>query len=221
MSGSGERRARGFTLIELVIVMAIMAMVLAALYSTFFLVDRALFQVDEASLKLQESRAFVDTLKRELESARYSRDKSFCIFKMDDRDFYGRQISSLTMTTTTPLVKGLAKINYAVEERDGRLVITKSMVSAFSPEAEAHEKEKENRVDLVEDIESFTLQAKYGETWVKTWDSALTKDAPVEVKITLNIRLKSNREGSSSAAAVSAPPFSVFDTARLMVGRTL
>lgn len=214
MSSIVERRGRGFTLIELVIAIAIMSVVLAALYSSFLLADRALVQVGESSLKLQESRAFVDTLKRELESVRYSGDNAFYVFKMNDRDFYGRQASSLTMTTTTPLMKGLAKINYAVEERDGRLVITKSMVSAFSPEAA--ENKVENRVDLVEDIESFTLQAKYQDTWVKTWDSSLSENAPDEVKITLTMRMKSNKEEASSAV-----PFSVFETAKVMVGRTL
>jgi general secretion pathway protein J len=205
-----ERRGRGFTLIELVIAIAIMSMVLAALYSSFFLAERAVVQVGGSSLKLQESRAFIDTLKRELESLRYSRDNAYCVFKINDRDFHGRQASSLTMTTTTPLIKGLAKINYAIEERDGRLVITKSMVSAFSREAE------ENRMELLEDIESFTLQAKYQDIWVKTWDSSLSKDAPGEVKITLTLRMKGNREEASSAV-----PFSVFETARIMVGRTL
>ena len=210
MSRIVERRGRGFTLIELVIAIAIMSMVLAALYSSFLLADRALVQVGESSLKLQESRAFVDTLKRELESIRYSPDNSFCVFKINDRDFYGRQASSLTMTTTTPLMKGLAKINYAIEERDGSLVITKSMVSAFSQEAE------ESRVDIVEDIESFTLQAKYQDIWVKTWDSSLSKNAPAEVKITLTMRMKSYKEEASSAV-----PFSVFETAKVMVGRPL
>jgi general secretion pathway protein J len=205
-----ERRGRGFTLIELVIAIAIMSMVLAALYSSFLLAERAVVQVGGSSLKLQESRAFIDTLKRELESLRYSRDNAYCVFKINDRDFHGRQASSLTMTTTTPLIKGLAKINYAIEERDGRLVITKSMASAFSREAE------ENRMELLEDIESFTLQAKYQDIWVKTWDSSLSKDAPGEVKITLTLRMKGNREEASSAV-----PFSVFETARIMVGRTL
>ena len=112
---------------------------------------------------------------------------------MDDRDFYGRQTSSLTVTSSSPLIKGLANINYAVEERNGILVITKSMVSALSQSAE------NNRMDLLEDIESFTLQAKYQNAWVKTWDSSLSKIAPEEVKIILTIRMK-NREGEDKDA---------------------
>jgi len=210
MNGIVRRGGLGFTIIELMIAIAIMSIVLAALYSSFLLADRALVQAGESSFKLQESRAFVDTLKRELEAVRYSRDNSFCVFKLNDRDFHGRQTSSLTMTTTTPLMKGLAKINYSIEERGGNLFITKSVVSAFSQEAD------ENRMDLVEEIESFTLQAKYQDTWVKTWDSALSENTPDEVKITLTIRMKSNKDEASFAE-----PFSVFETAKLMVGRTL
>ena len=156
----------------------------------------------------------MDTLTRELEAVRYYPDNSLYIFKMDDRDFYGRQASELRITTTTPLLKGLAIINYTIEERNGSLVITKSMLSAFSPEAK--ETAKETRMDLMEDIESFTLEAKYQDKWVKTWDSSLAKTTPDEVKITLTLRRKSNKEEVPSAA-----PFSVFETARLMVGRTI
>jgi prepilin-type N-terminal cleavage/methylation domain-containing protein len=205
-----QERNRGFTLIEVLLSIAIMAMVLIALYSTFNLANRALFSVDQSLVKLQESRAFVDTLKREIESAFYSKDISYCVFKMDDRDFYGRQTSSLTLTSLSPLIKGLANINYTVEERKGILVITKSMVSALSQATE------NSRMDLLEDIESFTLQAKYQNAWVKTWDSSLSKVTPDEVKIILTIRMKS-REGHEK----NALPFSIFETARVRIGTAI
>jgi len=205
-----QERSRGFTLIEILIAIAIMAMVLIALYSTFILANRALFNVDQSLVKLQESRAFVDTLKREIESAFYSKDNSYCVFKMDDRDFYGRQASSLTVTSSSSLIKGLANINYAVEERKGILVITKSMVSALSQSAE------NNRMDLLEDIETFTLQAKYQNAWVKTWDSSLSKIAPAEVKIILTIRMK-NREGEDKDAI----HYSIFETAKVRIGTAI
>jgi general secretion pathway protein J len=202
--------SKGFTLLEILIAIAIMSMVLVALYSTFHLAHRALFGVDKSLVKLQESRAFVDVLKREVESVLYSKDKSYCIFKIDDRDFYGRQMSSLTMTSSSPLINGLAKINYTVEERNGILVMTKSMASAFSQATES------NRVDLMEDIESFVLEAKYQNKWVKTWDSSLTNSVPEEVKITVIIRMK-NSEGEDQAAT----PFSMFESAKLKIGSSI
>ena len=200
----------GFTLLEILIAIAIMSIILVALYSTYLLAHKALFDVDKSLVKLQEARAFVDILKREIESTLYSQANSYCVFKMDDRDFYGKQASSLTMTTSSSLMKGLAKINYTVEEKEGILIITKSMVSAVVQVTE------ENRMDLIEDIESFTLQAKYKDTWVKTWDSSLSRSAPEEVKITLTMRVTDREKETRSAA-----PFAIFETAKLRVGSVL
>lgn len=201
---------RGFTLLEILIAIAIMSIILVALYSTYLLTHKALFDVDKSLVKLQEARAFADIMKREIESTLYSQDNTSSIFKMDDRDFYGKQASSLTMTTSSPLMKGLAKINYTVEERDGILIITKGMVSAIAQASE------ETRVDLLEDIESFTLQAKYQDGWVKTWDSSLAKKTPEEVKITLTMRM-TERERETRSATL----FSISETAKLRIGSTL
>lgn len=196
-----QRNSRGFTLIEILIASTILAVVLAALYSTFFLAHRATSDVNESLLKLREARAFMDILKMEIESARYMSDKPYCVFKLEDRDYYGRQTSSLLLTTSTPLIRGLARVNYVIEERDGGLTITKNMATAFSQTAEPY------RVDLIENIESFSLEAKRNDTWVKTWDSALIKAAPEEVRIVVTIRLKT--------------PFTLFDTAKLRVGKLI
>lgn len=201
---------KGFTLLEILVAMAILSVVLGALYSTFFLAHRALSGVDETLIKLQESRAFVDTLKREIESVLYSQERAYSVFKIDDRDFYRRQTSGLTMTSLSPLVKGLAKITYSVEEKNSGLAIMKSVASAFSKGSE------NNRVELLEDIESFTLEAIYNDTWVKTWDSSLSGNTPEEVRITLTIRIKNTDRDAQPAA-----PFTLFDTAKLRVGRLL
>jgi prepilin-type N-terminal cleavage/methylation domain-containing protein len=200
----------GFTLLEILISIAIMSIILVALYSTYLLAHKALFDVDKSLVKLQEARAFADIMKREIEASLYSQDNTYCVFKMHDRDFYGKQASSLTMTTSSPLMKGLAKINYTVEERDGVLIITKSMVSAITQASE------ETRVDLLEDIESFTLQAKYQDAWVKTWDSSLSKRTPDEVKLTLTMRMTEREKETRSG-----PSFSISETAKLRIGSTL
>jgi general secretion pathway protein J len=200
----------GFTLLELLIAIAIMSAVLAALYHTFFLSHRALVSMDDSLLKLQESRSFVDILKREIESALYSPENRYCVFKMDDRDFYGRQTSRLVMTSLSPLINGMAKITYDVEETDGKLIITKEMVPAMSQPSESR------KVDLLEDVESFTLESKYGNRWVKTWDSVLSKGIPDEVRISVTLFITSGEKQTRTG-----DPFSISDVAKPRIGKRL
>ncbi|MDO8784630.1 MAG: prepilin-type N-terminal cleavage/methylation domain-containing protein [Syntrophales bacterium] len=200
----------GFTLLELLIAFAIMSAVLTALYYTFFLSQRALVTVDESLLKLQESRSFVDTLKREIESVLYSPDNSYSVFKMDDRDFYGRQTSRLVMTSLSPLINGTARITYSVEERDGKLVITKEMAPALSQPSESR------NFDLLEDVESFTMEGKYEDRWVKTWDSASAKGVPDEVRISVTLFLTNSEKQNRTGV-----PFSISDIAKPRIGKNL
>jgi general secretion pathway protein J len=199
----------GFTLLEILIAVAVFSMIVGALYTTFFLTHKSLDGMERSLIQLQDSRAFVDTLKREMESVLYSQEIGYSLFKIEDRDYYGRQASGLTMTAFSPLVKGLARITYYVEEKNGRLAITKSVASVSSHE------ETSPRFELLEDIESFTLEAKYADKWVKTWDSSLSGNTPDEVRISLNLRTKKSDDTGSAAA------FHLFDTSTLRVGRPI
>ena len=201
---------RGFTLLEVLVAVGIFSLVLVALYTTFFLSYRALDVADKSLLKLQEARFFLDTLKREIESAVYSEDKPYTVFKIDDRDYYGRQTSQITVTSLSPSIKGLSNIKYAVTERDGRLIIRKSMTTAFIQASE------DKGMDILENVASFTLEVKLNDMWVKTWDSRLTKSVPDEVKITLEVFIKDKgKEGDSRM------PFSISEIARPRIGKTI
>jgi prepilin-type N-terminal cleavage/methylation domain-containing protein len=200
----------GFTLIELLIAITITSAVLAALYHTFFISHKALVSVDNSIVKLQESRSFMDTLKKEMESVLYSPDNARCVFRIDDRDIYGNQASRLVMTTFSPLINGMAKITYGVEERDGRLVITKEIVSAMSPDDESR------KLDLLEDVGSFTLESRYGDSWVKTWNSSLMKDVPDEVRISVMLSVPNEEEQKRIGV-----PFSISDIIKPRTGKKL
>ena len=209
-TGAVWRSGKGFTLLEVLIAIGIFSLVLVALYSTFFLSHRALNVADESLLKLQEARFFMDTLKREIESAVYSEDKPYTVFKIDDRDYYGRQASQIMVTSLSPLIKGLSRITYTVEERDGSLIIRKSMITAFTRAAE------DKGIDLLEDIASFTLEVKIDDRWVKTWDSRLAKVVPEEVRITLAVFIRDKERAGDSGT-----PFSTSEIARPRIGGTL
>lgn len=198
-------KTEGFTLLEVLVAFAITCIVLAALYSAFFISHRAVSVVDDSLIRLQECRSVVDVIKKEVESSLYDRSKIYTVFKLEDRDFYGKEASQLTFTSFSPLLPGLAKIAYVVEENDDkRLVLKKSMASAYSNAAET------KGMDLMDDIDSFTVEARYNDKWVKTWDGELTGGTPDEIRISVSIRPKKGEN-----------PLTVSDIARPRIGRSL
>lgn len=173
----------GFTLIEILIAVAILSVVLAATYSTFFLSHKAVEGMDEYMLKIQESRKALDILRRELDSAVFSSGDKYTFFKLEDRDIYGKQATQLTFTTFSTLRPGLSRISYYLEEQDKKLILFKKIGSPYS------DKETDG-VDIIEDIEAFAIEAIYNDNWVKTWDTEINKALPEKIKISLIIKIK-------------------------------
>ncbi len=180
MPGAGQ----GFTLLEVLIAVAISSVIIAALYSSFFLSRRAVDAVDDSLVRIQEVRAVLDTMKREIESAVYRKDKAYTVFKVDDRDFYGKQASQMLFTSFSSLLPGLAKINYTVEESGETLMLKKQISPAFGPPAVT------KSTELVENIESFTVEAGLGDKFVKTWDGGAGGNIPDEIRISLKLYAK-------------------------------
>jgi len=173
-------RHEGFTLIEILLAVSIVGVILAALYSTFFLADRALLAAEERLTTLQEARLLLDTMTREIESACLN-SRDYTVFKVDDRDFYGRQASQIEITSFAGPLPGLTRVRYTVEERAGTMVLRKRVWQAYSDPARSEIE------DLLENVGSFTIEVRSNDQWLKTWDSGLTGALPPEVKVTLSL----------------------------------
>jgi general secretion pathway protein J len=195
------RKNCGFTLLEVLVAVAILSIILAAIYSTFFLSHRAIEGMDESMLKLQESRKAIDILRRELDSAFYRQDEGDTFLKILDRDIYGKQAAKLSFTTFSTLRPGLSKISYYVEEQDGKLNLFKKIESPYSTE-------EIEGVDIIEDLEAFTVEVMYNGKWVKTWDTDITKGMPGEIRICLSMMIKGRK-------------VDLFDVSRPRVGKSV
>jgi len=191
----------GFTLIEVLIAVGILSVVLAAIYSTFFLSHRAVEGMDESMLKLQESRRAIDILRRELDSAFYTGEDRNTFLKIQDRDIYGKQATQLTFTALSPLRPGLSRISYYIEDKNGKLNLFKKVESPYTHE-------KTEGVDMIEDIEAFSVETMYGDQWVKTWDTDISKGIPDEIRISLSVIINGNK-------------MTLFDVAKPRVGKSV
>jgi general secretion pathway protein J len=201
LTKGGQGGGAGLTLIEVLIAVAILSIVLTAIYSTFFLSYKAIDGMDESMLKLQESRMAIDILKRELDSTFYRGNDTNTLLKIQDRDINGKQASQLTFTTFSPLRPGLSMISYYIENKDGKLNLFKKLGLPYG-------KEETEGFDIIEDLEAFTVEVLYNDRWVKTWDTDVTKSIPGEIRIGLSIMIKGNK-------------MTIFDVSRPRVGRSV
>jgi len=176
-------REQGFTLIEILVAVAILSILLAAIYSTFFLSHKAIEGMDESMVKLQEARRALDILKREIDSTFYAVGDQNTFLRIIDRDVYGKQATRLEFTAFSPQRPGLSSVTYFIEDKEGKLILFKKVESPYR-------KEETEEADIIEDMEAFSIEAKYNGTWVKTWNTSINKDMPEEVRINLAITIK-------------------------------
>jgi general secretion pathway protein J len=180
----------GFTLIEVLISLTLLTIVLGAVYSSFFSVQRALERFDTVSLKYRETRSALDMMRREIESALIknpplsdkegddSNIKAKAVFIMKDRDVFGKTTSFLHLTAFSFKGSNLNRVSYFVKETDGMLNLLKSEAPAALPS-------KEYEMEIIERIESFTVETRYNKKWVKTWNSEETNMLPETVRVTI------------------------------------
>lgn len=193
----GNRSPFGFTLIEVLVSVAILSIVLASIYGTFFLSHRAIEGMDESMTKLQESRRALDVLKRELDSAVFIPDNEKTFFRMQDRDIYGKQASQLTFTAFSVLRPGLSRIAYYIEDKDRKLYLYKKVATPFG-------KQETEGAEIIEDLDAFAVEVRYNDKWIKIWDTDINKGMPDEVRISLSMMIKGRKVTLSD---VSKPMF--------------
>ncbi len=176
---------RGFTLIEVLVSLAIGALIAGAIMSTYIAIERTRSHVEENSLKQQEARNLLNQLSIELASVYVNNEDKRTFFILKDRDIYGRPASHIEFTAFSS--NGLMKFQYQIkEEEDGRrLNLIKTTGPAFRKETLSDE--------MIEDIDGFLIEVTDRGTSVRTWDTELQGRIPDKIKISLWIKIVQRR----------------------------
>ena len=195
---------KGFTLIEVLLSLVLLTIILGAVYSSFFTVQRAIERFDGVSLKYHEARTALDIIRREIESAflselRTQNSELRTYFLIEDRDIFGKTASRLRLTAFTSTGSGLSDISYFVEEKNGMLKLAKTAapaaVNGNNPPSPPFDKGgtggfsavpvKGHPIEIIDGIEGFTVETFFNNKWVRTWNTAQTAKMPDTVRISI------------------------------------
>lgn len=181
-------RDKGFTLIELLIAVAIGAIVLTALYATFFSVFRAGSVAEEKLDEHIRAGRFTDLFSRDIHGAYLGR-------KPRTTEFTGAPLgmgSALSFASFTyPVLKkgfpasDLAGVSYFSEESSGGGV-TDGGVNVYREAWNPYIGEKV-RVEVLKGVRSFEIEYYNGSLWSKAWDSGLENALPEAVRATVKL----------------------------------
>jgi general secretion pathway protein J len=171
-------------LIEVLISLALLTIVMGAVYTTFFSIHRALDRFENVSLKYHEARTALDIMRREIEGAIVKNPRSedenkvTTGFVIKDRDILGISASALELTSNSFRGNSLITVSYFVTIKEKKL----SLIKNESPPAF---QEKGYSLDIIEDITGFTVETIFNNNWVKTWDTENTGKLPEVVRMSI------------------------------------
>ena len=182
------RNNKGFTLIELMVALALLVILTGALYGTYFSVTAAR---EKGGARIEARRELSTTLgglHREIASAFQSKNK-LVHFVVEDRDSFGKPASLLEFAFAGPPrltavpTSDLTLVRYAVQEKEGVLALTRE---ARDPYLDAGV--KTFPYPVMDAVDGFLVECYDGGKWVKSWDTALNGFLPKSVRVTLTLK---------------------------------
>ncbi len=186
-SRGGPRTARGFTLVEVTLALAIFGLLIVTAYSAFFIGHRAVVAGERDAATSQRLRVVSELLGRQIRSAVY-------YFARDDDDtvpFFAGGPSGVTFVTAAPQSRGgtgLAVVTYQVA--DGRLILEERV--GFSPD-DLYAPPTDARVEHAVLLSGFdAIRFEYLPhddpefQWQPTWDAREEDTLPAAVRISVD-----------------------------------
>lgn len=193
--------SKGFTLIEVLLSLAILASVVAAVYASFSTAGQSVASAEAVRADVDTARAFLVRLTDDLVNAYYPRDKygnpslkeAYFRGKKVEEEVNGTtvRVDSISLTTLAlwrspgSTESGLWDVGYFFRERQDGTGMDLLRRERKDPGSDASEIAAEAVYELTDKIISLQLRYYDGSKWTDEWDSNLQRRPPPVVEIAL------------------------------------
>lgn len=194
----------GFTLLEVLIAMALMAVIAMSLYSSMYVAMKSKRSIEAAVGPYRYLNPTFDFLQKDLACAMAPGDVLAGEFQGVDGSIAGAGGGDMLLFFTSNYVPGedeiacdIAQTEYFLESRDGwkeLVLVRRQTTNLLSP------KTVEGKSEVIcRGVTSFNLQYYDGYEWLDTWDST-TQDNMLPAAVSISLTLKKTEHGSYSQA---------------------
>jgi general secretion pathway protein J len=190
-STSGDK---GFTLLEVLVALALLVIISSALYGTYFSLMRGRDAATADMDKYRELRITLDQIRRELSATLYTdkspRDELKPRFVVEDRDYFGKPASTLSFDYFAPprsdslRASDQVDVSYRVKEDNRNLSLTRLARDRYATREPLP-------YPQMDELEGFLVECSSdGTKWVRTWDTTpgLNYGLPNFVRVTISIK---------------------------------
>ncbi|HEY6008836.1 MAG TPA: type II secretion system protein GspJ [Geobacteraceae bacterium] len=188
-------RNRGFTLLELLVALALLALLAATLYGTYFGLMAGRDRATAVTEEMRELRTTLDSLRREIAAAYYRQasdpTKPRFRFVVEDRDFFGKPASTLVFTAIAPPAVGetqpvsdQALVEYRPVAKENAMRLMRRRQDVYL------ENDTYPTYTQMEEMQGFLVECSNdGAQWTRTWDSRLNSPPlPQWVRVTITVK---------------------------------
>ncbi len=178
-----EMACEGFTLVEFLIAIALSALLLTAVYFTYFSINRSIDAATENQETLETGRILSELIKKDVRGIRAGQ---FPVIGKNEV-MEGYSAGRLEFVTTARLTgdrAGLRRIGYAliVNDKNDRILLRKESTDLNNPLDATAKAFEVSRI-----VTGFQLEFYNGTDWVAEWDSTATGQAPKEIRVTIDV----------------------------------
>ena len=200
----------GFTIIEILLALAMVGMILGVLYSAYTAVTSSTRNYDSISDIYQTARIVLGNMSREISGAfqpLYAKEE--ILFAGESKDFRGGGADRLSLVTTTCLRGGEEERGYDAFEltyyrgfgmKDGLLLMRRAPY--YDPEEPFEEGEE---TILAEHVYGLDFAYYDGAEWLEEWDGETQEKLPRAVRITLALAIDEDRPPQTFSTVVHLP----------------